>query len=59
MLHSENHKVSTMWKTLQMSSSAFSIYRNRLIKKGILNGDVYGYLAFALPQFEEFLRDMD
>ena len=59
VLHSENHKVSTIRETLQMSSSAFSIYRNRLIKKGILNGDVYGYLAFALPQFEEFLRDMD
>lgn len=59
VLHAENNKVSTIRETLQMSSSVFSIYRNRLIKKGILNGDTYGYLTFALPQFEEFLRDMD
>lgn len=41
-----------------MSSGAFSIYRNRLLKKGILTAPVYGYVDFALPQFKEFLQQM-
>ena len=30
-------------------------YRNRLIKKMILNGDDYGYLKITLPLFNEYI----
>ena len=41
---------------LDMSSSKFSVYRDRLIKKGILKKASHGYLEFTLPGFERFVR---
>lgn len=51
-------RVSAIRDYLNMSSSLFSIYRGRLIKKGILTASHYGQLEFALPQFKEFLMQM-
>ncbi len=50
----DNH-VSAIRESLNMSSSLFSVYRKRLIKKGILTTSNYGRLEFALPQFKEFV----
>ena len=33
-----------------------SVYRARLIKKGIINSLGYGKIEFALPRFKEFLE---
>ncbi|MBQ9016158.1 MAG: ATP-binding protein [Firmicutes bacterium] len=41
---------------LQMTSQTFSVYRDRLSKKGLVNTDHYGYLSFSLPRFEFFVR---
>ena len=40
---------------LKMQSNEFSPYRDRLIKKGVLNGEERGILRFTLPFFEEFV----
>ena len=42
---------------LEMSSNEFNPYRDRLIKKGLLNGDERGYVKFVLPMFEEYVKD--
>ena len=38
-----------------MSSGEFSVYRDRLIKKGVVASEKYGYLEFTLPRFKEFV----
>ncbi len=56
---SENEKgdVKTLKESLDISSNAFSVYRDRLIKKGILDGSRRGYVTFALPYFDEYVRE--
>lgn len=47
---------------LNMSTNEFNPYRQRLIKKGIVDGSTRGYLYFTLPLFEEYINthfDMD
>lgn len=52
-------KVETIRKMINMSSNAFAVYRNRLIRKGLVVSRQYGHLNFALPRFREFvLRNM-
>jgi hypothetical protein len=36
-----------------------SVYRDRLLKKGIVLCPKYGYLRFTFPRFNEFLRIKD
>lgn len=40
----------------KLDSKSFSLYRDRLIKKGVLTSKTYGYLCFTLPRFYEFLK---
>lgn len=47
--------VSTICQNTELSINKFSVYRDRLIKKGVLFTPSYGYLEFALPRFNEFL----
>lgn len=58
MANISDWRVVTIREALDMSSSLFSVYRNRLIKKGILLTSNYGQLEFALPQFREFVLQM-
>ncbi len=58
MANISDWRVVTIREALDMSSSLFSVYRNRLIKKGILFTSNYGQLEFALPQFREFVLQM-
>lgn len=48
-------KVEDIRKQLNISSSNFSIYRKRLLKKGIVQATKYGHLGFVLPRFKEFV----
>ena len=50
-------KVKEIRQMLGMSTNEFNPYRKRLIKKGLLNGEVYGQLEFTLPMFTEFVLD--
>lgn len=42
-----------------LNSNAFSVYRNRLIRKGLLISEGYGQLKFVLPYFKEFVINQD
>ncbi len=39
-----------------MKSELFSVYRDRLKRKGILDTSKYGEVSFALPRFAEFVQ---
>lgn len=56
LLDHEEIKVQELRAALHMSSSKFSVYRDRLLKRGILNAPKYGYLALALPRFSNIAR---
>jgi hypothetical protein len=56
MSESESRKVDAIRAKAGKSSANFSVYRNRLIKKGIVVSTEYGYLDFALPRFREFVN---
>ena len=58
MANAKDAQVSTIREYLNITSSLFSIYRQRLIKKGIASSQNYGQLTFALPQFKEFVLQM-
>lgn len=49
--------VKEIRKLLEMETNQFNPYRIRLIRKGIANGDEYGKLKFALPLFDEFVKE--
>ena len=38
-----------------LSDNEYSVYRDRLIKQGILDGSRHGYVRFTLPMFEEYV----
>ena len=48
-------KVLHVREILGMETNQFNPYRNRLIRKGVLNGDTYGYVTFVLPMFDRFV----
>lgn len=43
-------------KMADMKKNEFSVYRDRLIKKGIVNGKERGKISFVLPRFKEFVE---
>lgn len=51
---SETGKVIDVRHQLGMETNQFNPYRDRLIKKGLVNGDVHGYVSFTLPLFERY-----
>ncbi len=48
-------KVKNIRNSIGMKSELFSVYRERLKRKGILNTGKYGEVSFALPRFAEFV----
>lgn len=42
---------------LGMTTNQFNPYRRRLIRKGIITGQEHGYVQFALPLFDEFVKE--
>ena len=50
-------KIEEVRSLLNMDTNHFNPYRSRLIKKGLVSGDVYGYVSFALPMFGEYVLD--
>lgn len=39
-----------------MKSEQFSVYRERLKRKGVIDTREYGSVSMALPRFEEFVK---
>lgn len=58
MAESDDRKVEAIRAKAGKNSSSFGVYRNRLMKKGIVIATDYGYLDFALPRFREFAYRM-
>lgn len=54
---SKSHKISDIRDFLGIETNAFNPYRKRLIRKGIVDGSVHGYVSFTLPLFEQFVLD--
>ena len=51
-------KVKDICEEIDMYAKKFSVYRDRLKKKGLLDTSSYGELSFSLPRFAEFVREM-
>lgn len=48
-------KAKEIKENIFMKDNEYSVYRERLMKKGLINGDEYGYVRFTLPLFEDFV----
>jgi ribosomal protein L20A (L18A) len=55
MAKTNDTKVEAIRKIIKKASNSFSVYRNRLIKKGLIISPEYGHLEFTLPRFKEFV----
>ena len=55
--NSTDGRIQGIRASLDMASNQFSPYRDRLIRKGIVDGSTHGYLNFTLPLFNEFVLD--
>ena len=51
-INGDETKVSEICKKTDMTSSVFSKYRDRLIKRGILLSTGHGYVSLALPRLD-------
>lgn len=47
-------EVKTIREIINMNSSKFSVYRERLMDKGLIDGREYGKIRFFLPRFAEY-----
>ena len=52
---SETGKVADVRQIAAMDTNQFNPYRDRLVKKGVVNGEVHGYVSFTLPLFERYV----
>ena len=52
---SERGKAKEIKELSGLSDNEYSVYRDRLVKRGILDGSTHGYVEFTLPLFEEFV----
>lgn len=52
-------KVEDIRTQVGKTSGNFSVYRDRLLKKGLIVSSQYGYLEFALPMFEKYVSRME
>ena len=51
-----NMKVKDICDSLSLTSSTFSKYRERLIKKGIIISNQHGYVTLTLPRFIDVIK---
>ena len=49
-------KVEDIRKSISMESNTFSVYRDRLMKKGLITSPAYGHIEFTLPRFGEYVK---
>ena len=52
----EGLKVKELRDRLHMSSELFSVYRDRLKRKGVIDTREYGKISFSLPRFAHFVE---
>lgn len=54
----EAMRVKNVREKIGYDSNTFTVYRNRLIKKGIVTSSGYGVLSISLPRFDVFVQGM-
>lgn len=54
---SPSSKVSDVRRLANMSTNQFNPYRDRLVKRGIVDGRTYGHVRFFLPLFERYVLE--
>ena len=59
MASTSETKVEKIREAADMTSSSFSVYRNRLKKRGLIRQTKYAHVDFSLPRFREFVRRME
>lgn len=52
----EDNRVKTIREHIGMKSEQFSVYRDRLKRKGVIDTREYGRISMALPRFDEFVK---
>lgn len=50
--------VNQLRDQLEFSANKFSVYRERLIRKGVVHPSKRDYLELTLPRFRDFLKHM-
>jgi hypothetical protein len=50
------HRSGAVAKLLGQKTSQVSLFRDNLIKKGLVHDSRYGYVAFTVPQFDDYMR---
>ncbi len=53
---SGENRVKNLRERLEMKSQLFSVYRERLKRKGVIDTREYGKITLALPRFDEFVK---
>ena len=48
--------VGKIRKQLNMTTPQFSVYRDRLKRKGVISTAQYGYISLLLPRFDEYVK---
>ena len=51
----QSGKIKEIRDAIGMETNEFNPYRKRLIRKGIVSGEIRGYVYFTLPLFEEYV----
>ena len=49
-------KIKSIRERLNLKSEQFSVYRDRLKRKGVIDIKEYGRVSMALPRFDEFVK---
>ncbi|MBP3853797.1 MAG: hypothetical protein J6D18_04430, partial [Erysipelotrichaceae bacterium] len=57
MAKSPTDKIADIRSQLNIDTNAFNPYRQRLIRKGLVNGSVHSHLTFTLPYFDRFVLE--
>jgi len=57
IVKSQTGKAEDIRQLLDLKNNEYAPYRRRLIKKGIVDGSEHGKLKFALPYFDEYVKE--
>ena len=52
----KDNKASSIIANSKIKQESYSKYRERLIKKGVVKADSYGYLSLCLPRLYDYIR---
>ena len=57
MIEMKETRVTRIRQQMAMTPEKFSVYRKRLIQKGVVTGESYGEIRLTLPRFDCFVKN--